>query len=326
VQRALAVDLALVGGEEGHAMLASYRGNCYAIMPDHVASQDSLSLVTALPRRIGMAEVFERLPEQDLAIAYVYGDVAAQCTRTWESLPRDLSATLASSAAAGLSRIQFDGQYTDRAAADLIDMDAEHFVAVTSDRWADPEIMTGISGALIFVGNVPAGMALSSPDVTRARFLRIDRIVAALDPILRGGAGQVASKRAVDGEVGYRITGRIGAAGSVGLDSALHVEWTGEPVAIEFTLSEDDPVPLSRIVIETDASDTTVTFPQRVSIQVDRGRPANPYWTPLFAPDMSPLGRLELATGGSTARRVRLQVESVWHAGRPMQIDRVSFE
>lgn len=332
VNLAQGADLALVGAEEGHAMLASFRGNCYAIMPDHVATADSMSLITALPQTFGMATIFERLPEQDLALALVHGDVAAQCGRTWESLPRDVSTTLSGAQTAGLSRIQFDGQYVDRAAADIIDVDDNRFVAVTSDRWANPEIMTGISGAVIFVGGVPVGMALSSPDTSRARFLRMDRIVALLDPLLRGDrpGGTPTLPQAVVGEgMSYRISGqvRLDSNGGQGLSDGLHVDWTGAPVAVEFTLSDLEPVALSRILIETTPrADGSVTFPQHVLISVDRGRPDRPFWMLLAASDMNPLGQLEILTGGTTARRVRVQVESVWHPDRPMQIDRVRFE
>jgi len=327
-----AAELALVGNEQGHAFLVKYRGNCYAIMPNHVADQDRLTLVTALPQTAGIAEVFYRLPEQDLAISYVEGAAAARCTRSWDDLRRNLSQLLLSVNSGGLSRIQFDGQFIDRAEASIIDVDDLNFVIATTGRWASAEIMSGVSGAVFYVGDIPVGIAQTSPDTTRAQFVRMDRVYDAFSGILDASKNNHPSNTPITKKtngLGYRITGQVtlGANGVAGLRDAFKSKWTGAPVEIEFTLSNDQPVPLNRIIVETDPrQDETITFPQRIHLQIDVGQPSSPYWRDMAAQDMTPLGVLEINTGQTYARRVKLRVDSVWHPNRVLLIDRVVFE
>lgn len=332
MQPLLAVELALVGAEQGHAFLVRHRGNCYAVMPDHVAVRDHLPLVAALPQTSGMAQVFHRLPGEDLAIAYVEGELSARCTRSWNDLRRDLNPLLTSKDRGGLSRIQFDGQFIDRAEATIIDADERNFVIVTSDRWSSAEIMSGVSGAVFYLGSVPAGIAQTSADTSHAKFVRMDRVFDAFAEILGGSGEEHPGQQAIiadDAKLGYRVTGQVshGAHGMLGLSDAFSYRWTGAPVEIEFTLSNDLPVALNQIIVETDPRpDNSVTFPQQVKISVDVGQPTKPYWRDLVASDMTPLGNLEVKTGQTHARRVKLRINSVWHPERPVQIDRVTFE
>lgn len=328
---AVSAPMALVGDEEGHAILVSHRGNCYAVMPDHVAARERMALVTALPQTTGLAHVFHRVPEMDIALAYVEGDLLSQCEQSWPDLARDLNPVFATSAAGGLSRIQFNGQFIDRAEATIVDIDETHFEIVTSDQWANSEIMSGVSGALFYVNGVPVGIALSAENTSRARFLRLDRVFAVLDKILnKSGASHPASLQISGAELGlgYHITSqvRMRNGARIGLKESLAAKWDGEQIELVFTLSNNLPVPLTRITMQTAATDQTVTFPQKIKLELDVGGPDRPFWRELFAADMSPSGLLEINTGQTVARRVRISIRSVWHPDRPMRIDRVVFQ
>lgn len=327
---ARAGQMALVGDEVGHAVLVQHRGKCYAVLPDHVAVRDRMPLISALPQVSGMAVVFHRLPEIDLALAYVEGDLAASCELQWPAMSRDISRMIATRPSGGLSRIQYGGQFIDRAEATIVDADDTHFVIATTEEWATGEIMGGVSGALFFLGETPVGIALTSENTRRARFLRMDRVYAALTDVLSTGHASAPARLQIAGAqdgLGYRITSqnRIKDGVRKGLDEAFDATWDGAQIEIEFTLSNDLPIRLGQILIETNAADQTVTFPQQVRLELDRGGAGQPFWREIFAPDMSPNGLLDVPTGQTVARRVRLTVHSVWHPDRPMRIDRVVF-
>lgn len=328
---AVSAPMALVGDEEGHAMLVRHRGNCYAVMPDHVAAGDSMALISALPQTTGMAHVFHRVREMDVALAYVEGDLLALCDQSWGDLSRDLNPIFAASATGGLSRIQFNGQFIDRAEATIVDADDTHFEIVTSDQWANSEIMSGVSGAVFYVNGAPVGIALSAESTNRARFLRLDRVFATLDAVLnKSGASHPVNLQISGAEqgLGYRITSqvRLRNGSRTGLRDSLAAQWDGAQIELVFTLSNNLPVPLKRIKMQTDATDETVTFPQKIKLELDVGGPEQPFWRELFAADMSPSGVLEINTGQTVARRVRISIRSVWHPDRPMRIDQVVFQ
>ncbi|MEP2767111.1 MAG: hypothetical protein ABJP41_04440 [Paracoccaceae bacterium] len=325
-----AATMVLVGEEVGHAVLVQHRGNCYAVMPDHVAFKDRLSLVSALPQVTGVATVFHRRSDLDLAIGFVEGDLAQACDLTWVDLSKDVSKLVGDTASGGLSRIQFGGKFIDRAAATIIDADDNHFVIATTQEWSNSEIMGGVSGALFYVRNIPVGIALTSEDTSRARFLRMDRVHQALSSVLEASGGKhpvlAEIKGAQDG-IGYRVTSQARVLNGVrrGLTEALDTTWDGADLEIEFTLSNSAPIPLRSILLESAAANGLATFPQDITLQLDRGSVGQTAWREIFAPDMPPSGKLEVSTGQTYARRVRLTIHSVWHPDRPMHLERVVF-
>lgn len=326
-----AAPMALVGDEEGHAVLVKHRGNCYAIMPNHVAARERMALVTALPQKTGLAIIFHRQPKLDLALAYVEGDLIDQCNLSWSGLARDLSRVIADSTSGGLSRIQYGGQFIDRAKAVIVDADDNKFEIVTTEKWSSAEIMGGVSGALFFIDTIPVGIALSSENTNRARFLRMDRVFEALSGILNAGSSSHPASLQITGAdkgLGYRITSQIRVSNGTkrGVADATKVNWDGAQIELEFTLSNDLPVRLDQIFLETFQNDNKSTLPQQIKVELDRGMPGHPFWVEIFAPDMSPSGKLKINTGKTFARRVRLSVLSVWHPDRPMRIDRVVFK
>lgn len=323
--------MALVGEEAGHAILVEHNGNCYAVMPDHVATSDRMPLVSALPQITGMASVFHRRSELDLAVAYVEGDLALSCRQPWNALAKDVSTAISDAATGGLSRIQFGGQFIDRAEGAIVDADDTHFIIVTSERWSSPEIMAGVSGALFSVGAQPVGIALTAKDTKQARFLRMDRIYEALSGVLNTNKASHPSRINIEGAgqgIAYNITSQVRVLNGTrrGIHQAFDNTWDGADLEIEFTLSNTEPIQLNQITLETTLQGDKITFPQRVALQLDRGGPGQPFWVDIFSPDMPPSGRLEVSTGQTFARRVRLTIQSVWHPDRQMRLDKVTFQ
>lgn len=329
-QAAAGATLALVGEESGHAILVQHRGQCYAVLPDHVAATGRFPLVSALPQTTGVGTVFHRKPDIDLALAFVEGDLAQSCELEWSALAQDLSDVIRKEASGGLTRIQFGGQFIDRAEATIVDADDTHFVIVTSERWASSEVMAGVSGAAFYFNGTPLGLALTSLDTNRARFLRMDRVYQELSRVLVTNQAFHPTLQDIAGAqegISYRVTSQVRVLNGVrrGVEDAFDASWDGAQLEIVFTLSQDLPIRLNKIMLETQPQDA-ITYPQRLSLELDRGSSGQPRWYDIFAPDMPPNGMLEVPTGGTTARRVRLTIRSVWHPGRPVRLENVIFE
>ena len=332
VVQAGAATVAAVDDETGHAVLVQHRGNCYAVLPEHVARQDRIALVSSLPRVAGIGTVFVRNTDEDLALAYVEGSLAQVCELPWSRFGTPVGKLLADPQPGALNRINFGGQFMDRVAATVFDADDTHFYATTTNALADGNVESGVSGALFVKDNVPVGMALNAVTNSTGRFIRTDRIHALLDQLLAGKVAAHPANQSIqsgaDG-LGFRVTGQavVQADGLEGLSGATQWPWTGAPIEIDLTLSNKAPIPLNRIVLRSSpGGGDPVTPPQRVRIEVDVGMPGQPFWRTIGGNDMSPVGVLDVATGGTHARRIKLRIESVWYPDRPVRLDSIKLE
>ena len=325
-----AADVAMVDDELGQALLVSNRGLCYAVLPNHVsATRNRIALAAPLPATSGAAEIFRRDPANDLALAYVEGAIGDRCTVQWNDLSRDLSRLLQTSESGLIKSVHFGGEFFDRIAAALVDVDDTFISVKVTDGGIDADVMQGLSGAMLSVGGQIAGIAIDASSTGEARFLRVDRIVD-----LVGASFAAASHpgtRSIDlATTGFRVTGFEGGdkAGVVGLEGAGEpwvAEWTGEAIEFEITLSNDRLVPINRISMQTMVTDET-TPPRRVDIQIDRGMPGSAFWTPIASPDMSPTGVFEAPTGGTVGRRLKVRLVDVWFPERVLRIDGLVVE
>ena len=194
----------------------------------------------------------------------------------------------------------------------------------------DGQVMQGLSGAMLSVNERIAGIAIDADPSGAARFFRMDRIAPLIAVPLSGArhpedraipSGDEASGR------GFRVTrfqggqnAEIVSLETGGSGAAWSADWTGRPVEFEITLSNETLVSINRIAMRTAVTDAAGP-PRRLSVEVDRGLPGAPYWTPLVAPDMSPTGVFDLATGGTVARRVRIRILDVWDPTKAVRID-----
>lgn len=328
-----AAEVAMVGDEVGQAFLFTNRGLCYAALPNHISAHaDRIALAVASPAQNGAGEIFWRDAENDLALAFVEGELSTRCRVDFGDLDADLSASLQSTEAGLIKSVHFGGDFFDRIGAAIVDVD-DRFVSVkVTSAGVDAEVMQGLSGSMLSVGGRPAGIAIDASSSGEARFLRMDRLAAMI-------AGNIAadhpSTRAIetsDSGLGFRVTG-FGGGEDVGivalepgsLNAPWITEWRGAPIGFEITLSNDKLVPIDRITMGTITSETT-TMPRRVAIELDRGMPGAPYWTGLAAPDMSPTGVFEISTGGTVGRRLRIRILDVWHPDRPIRLDWLNIE
>jgi hypothetical protein len=304
------------------------------VLPNHVSKlKDRISLAAPAPATRGAAEVFWRDPTNDLALAYVEGALSDRCTITLNGLSRDLSSTLLTAETGLIKSVHFDGAFFDRIGAVLVDVDDMFITTRVTDTGIDAEVMQGLSGAMLSVGGTIAGIAIDAKDTGEARFLRTDRILELIAAKLDGTLHP--STRPIDANAngqGFRVSSFEGGnkSGVValepgGLTAPWITEWTGTPIEFEITLSNDQMLPVNKISMFTFTSPTE-TPARRIEVQIDRGMPGSPYWTPVITPDMSPTGAFEATTGGTMGRRLKIKILDVWHPERMLRIDQLAFE
>lgn len=331
---ARAADVALVDDGLGQALLFVHNGLCYAALPNHVSAlRARIALAVPNPRQAGAAEIFWRDPDTDLAFAFVEGDLAGRCTVTLNSLRSDISQVLQSNETGFVKSVHSGGGFFDRMGVSLVDVRDGTFYTIMNDFGVEGELTQGFSGALVTVGGRLAGIAISNePSSREAQFLRMDRLAALASANLSGNHPVTRTIPEAHTGAGFRVTAFEGGAraGATSLEpgsltSPWIAEWTGEPISFEITLSQDSMVPVNLVALRTQLSDET-TPPRRIVIEVDRGLPGAPFWSPLASPDMSPTGQFDLVTGGTVARRVRVSIMDVWLAGRPLRLDTLWVE
>lgn len=325
-----ATQIALVDQDVGHALLFRHRGNCYALLPSHVAERDNFSLQMPLQNLIGAGTVFLRDEATDLALAFVEGDVIQRCLDEWSRFQGDLTDLLDKQKSGEILRLSPEG-VQDRTAADVYVVTPDIVAARTSDALALGEIQKGSSGSVLEIGGRVIGIAQRAPSGSEAVFYRMDEIARRL-----GSELSLATLGSGAQQGGFRVTGWSGKtdnslpdeAGQGLLDRAFVAAWDGKPQQIDITLHPSEPVPLNRIILgSTVGGRETQSPPKTISLQVDAGSPESPFWRSIGIQDMSPKGELTLDTGGIFVRRVRLTMNSVWFADRPLvRLDRLEVE
>ncbi len=337
---ALATQLALVDRDVGHAMLFQHRGNCFAVLPSHVAVNDRFSLELPLQRVVGSGTAFLRDTANDIAIAYVEGGVTAYCHDQWDSFDRDLRSLLETRTRGEIVRLSPEG-IQDRADAQIFAVTPEMVIVRTTDNLADGQIYQGNSGSVLEVDGRVVGIAQAAISGREARFFRMDEILRRVGPQLGGGLAarhpdDLPPPDGTDGAQGFRVTGWTGAAGGTGaaslepglLSQAFVSPWSDEPVQIEITLDPASPVPLAAINLRSDpGAAPDQSPPKTVLFEVDAGAPGRPFWRSLGQRDMPPNGVFAYQTGGIFARRVRVTIQSMWFADRQaLRIDGLTVE
>lgn len=334
-----ATQLALVDRDVGHALLFQHRGNCFALLPSHVARSDRFSLALPLQNVVGAGTAFLRDTANDLAIAYVEGDVSAFCTDLWTGFDRDLRSVLENATSGQIVRLGSEG-VQDRTEAQIVAVTPERVVVRTTDALADGQIYQGSSGSVLEIAGRVVGIAQSALSGREAQFFRMDEILRRAGPEM--GAGLAlrhpadAARAAMEAPGGFRVTGWSGAGQGTDaavlepglLSGAFVTPWQGDPVVIEITLDPQQPVALNLVRLRSDpGAAPDQSPPKSILFEVDAGGPDRPFWRNVGLRDMPPSGAIEFRTGGIFARRLRITLKSVWFADRPqLRLDGIEVE
>lgn len=334
-QVAKATQLALVFDREtGHALLFRHKGNCFALLPSHVAANDRFALELPVQGAFGSGTVFLRDDDRDLALAYVEGEITRYCEDQWLGFDRDLRRLLETETSGEILRLSPEG-ILDRAAAKVFAVTPDMVVVKTTDDLADGRIHQSDSGSVLEINGRIVGIAQSAPNGREAAFFRIDEIIRLLGPDLDGGlALRHPSATETPAPGGFRVTGWSGSAGGSDpsvlergmLDAAFVAPWTGDPIQIEITLDGEKSVEFQGFDLIS-APSSNQSPPKTIQFEVDASAPGQQHWRSLAYQDMPPSGALSYSTGGIFARRVRITIQSIWFADRPeMRIDSIALK
>lgn len=227
-QQALVTTQDAAALEIGQAFLAHYGPQCYAILPTHVVQEAARP---ALLREGVPALQKERKPPLlgethdavdlggDIGIAKVSGAIAADCGTGALTVQRSVDRLLQQGRLATLRSINGDGTVAQLAVA-IIDDDGRGTLRVQPTHPDNP-IRKGLSGSLLMIDGVMAGMLLS----VHARsgigtVARIDALMAKVD-------GHLMGQPAPSSSPGARAPSAK--AGKAGLDPRV-VGWSALPL------------------------------------------------------------------------------------------------
>lgn len=173
--------------EYGYGWMFGRNGTCYIVMPKHVAGPfPRVTVSTAAPVDSATATVISPFwNDIDLSIGIARGALVDRCIAKMD----DLTETRAEAAAyrADLLRLNPNGELESRALT-ISDRSYLTFTGTLAD--GNDDIGRGTSGAFAFINGKPIGMAITSDDPTRARFIRTGEILVHLRRFLdeQGGA------------------------------------------------------------------------------------------------------------------------------------------
>lgn len=320
----------------GHALLFRHKENCFALLPSHVAANDRFAVELPLQSVVGSGTVFLRDADRDLAIAYIEGDIAQFCETDWNSFDRDLRRLLEQETVGEILRLSPEG-IQDRTDAQIFAITPDTLVVRTTDALADGRITQSDSGSILVVDGKVAGIAQSALNGREANFFRIDEIVRRVGPLFEGGLSSKHPDQAkTETASGFRVTGWSGVAGGVDaselerglLTEPLIFPWTGDPVQVEITLDQSQPVAFQGFdLFSAFGQVADHSPPKAIQIEADVGTPERPHWRVIAQPDAPPSGVFSFDTGGTFARRIRVTVQSIWFADRTaLRIDALTMK
>lgn len=194
-QQALVTTQEAAALEIGQAFLAHYGPQCYAIMPTHVVQEAARPalLREGVPPLLGETNDAADLGG-DVAIARVGGAITAQCGSGALTVQRSIDRLVQQGRLGTLRSVNGDGTIAQLAVA-IVDDDGRGTLRVQPTHPDNP-IRKGLSGSLLMIDGVMAGMLLS----VHARsgigtVARIDSLMAKVDAHLMAQPARTANAR-----------------------------------------------------------------------------------------------------------------------------------
>lgn len=332
---AAVAQIASVDDDVGHALLFKHQGNCYAILPSHVARQNRFTIAGALSIGSGSGQVFARDVEGDIALAVVEGQILISCVVDFAALSGDITDIILQQPRTIIERLAISGKIHDRTDAIIIESTQHYITVQTTDNFAPGDVQQGSSGSILKTNGRVLGLALQAPQTNRATFLRMDVISAWINAVFSGNFEPVPAsleEPREDGSKGFRISGWQASSQTSNssisslerglLNDPYIVPWQQAPISFEITLASDGPIVFEQLTMTSDAQISAQhTAPKSIHVEVDIGKPGSEFWRSLGLRDMTATGKLVFSTGGIFARRVRVTIQSVWQADKYLRID-----
>ena len=321
--------------EVGQAFLAHHAGDCLAILPQHVVAEAGRP---ALRREGGAGLLGETRASadlgEDIAVARIDGGIATDCGVGALAVRRELGRLLQQGRLASLRSINGDGTVAQLAVT-IVDDDDAGLLRVQPTHPDNP-IRKGLSGSLLMIDGVAAGMLLS----VHARsgigtVMRMDALMARVDAHLFAAPPAVPSATAG----GARPPGQP--ARVVAWSSLPHSEaeraanlvaedeapaWRSAverwPASIDLQLG-DTPVVLDRLRLEARGVADPAELPARVEVFINVSGEARA-WRALTATALRfDDGRAGIAFAPVRARLLRLSFSGTAGGGHVISLGRV---
>ena len=182
-------------GEHGQAVLLSRLGECYAVTPAHVIG--SVLFATLVGGRVGAPQGDGDLLQTfgyDLSILRLTGALARHCGGELTNVP-NLDNVLMANSAASIASVNEDGSLSRRNATVN---DVGLLYIRVRPKSSDDQLFKGLSGSLLLVDDIPAGILMSvDPETGEGRALRFDRAVETLRPFFGLSAASVTAEQTV---------------------------------------------------------------------------------------------------------------------------------
>lgn len=331
----------------GQGLLLRHSGNCYVIFPSHVHEAGPvLNLFTPSPQAGGIATVYFRRTEPDIAVGVVSGSARDRCSESLSLLPRDSSALLSKSRSATLERVNPQGglerlamrieRIAWMAATDGKPSGLYQYVFASVDETAGEtrEVYQGTSGSILYIEDTPVAMVVTAPDAKTVRALRIEEISVPLARWLASGSfGALQEDSPVVAEVGglpFKITEWAGRLADENLlptglssGSAPFRAYPSEGAAsFVMELAESDPIGVRELVLSGPTSDAEVAIPKKIAIEVDRSRRGPADFKLFTTVEMTQDGRISVKMN-TLVRRIRVRILSAWSTGQPIELSSV---
>lgn len=317
-------------GDWGYGWMFQHAGNCYVVLPEHVAGElPIVTVATAAPVQSDQATVVKPFWQGlDLAIAVLdRGPLDERCISKLDELKPTNTSLNASSAL--VLRITPVGN-EERLPIRVLDRGYLEFVGeLVRDEDA---VGQGTSGSFAFVDGRPIGMAVIQIGEQSAKFIRSEEIAMNVGRFLseQGRAFATSTIKAETTSLkGLRLSDvRTNTPPILPqfspenlLGDGLFVTMPNGPVEITFRIGTDDPVGINRFRMST-PSDTEHAVPKAVTLFLGYGESADRFrfWA---QGEMHPDGIFDTGLlAEREARWIKVVIRSAWGEGT-IAVDRI---
>ena len=263
--------------QRGHGYLFRHLGACYVVMPKHVANgQRRVRVFTSAPvEQSGSVLDTPFWDGLDLAVGQVRGPIEDRCTETLNDLLPKREAN--EGAVLELLRIRDSGEIER---IPMVVTDGGYLTFEADTRSTDAQIFKGTSGAFLFDGDQPLGMAVEALTETSARFVRAEeihmnvqrRLNRRVEPVASAATSSIEQASSAD-EIPYRVAWTTlpplypdqGEENLYG-DGSYVFELT-RPNTIALKIESQEAVPLSQIALYSDPLGPNA-MPREISIEI----------------------------------------------------------
>lgn len=321
------------GAQVGHGYMVRSAGTCYVLLPRHVAAGERLvTLRTAAPVAVGQAWVETPFWEGlDLAIGVVRGDATRRCDVRASELVQGATTRLRDGALE-LVRLRASGE-VERLPMRVSQTHYLTFDATLTQPGA--ELYQGTSGALVFAGGVPVGMAIEAPTPTEGRFVHMEEIHLNTARWLARRSGAFAADTRPAPTVqpaGFAVELVEASAPAISaehsaerlLGDGAYVFQPQGPNRLLFRVTGDAAVTVSQVSLQSQP-DAGHALPRDIRVDVSSRHEPGPPYRFFASGQMGPDGKFEQKRSPTMARWIQVTIESAWSEGA-VRVDGVGFE